>query len=142
MDAGAMTGVQRQPELPAQEVFRLLLPRDSSCGATARRHLETNLAQRLDATLEDAKTIASELVNNAYLHGEGRIELRVWAVQDRLRIEVIDQGHVDNLVPNYADRPGGRGLIIVDRLSDRWGMREGTTHVWAEVILPEYRRPV
>jgi anti-sigma regulatory factor (Ser/Thr protein kinase) len=137
-----MTGVQRQPELAAREVFRSFLPRDSSCGATARRHLEAHLAQRLDATLEDAKSIASELVNNAYLHGEGRIELRVWAVQDRLRIEVIDQGHVDNLVPNHLDGPGGRGLIIVDRLSDRWGTREGRTHVWAEVTLPEPRRPV
>jgi hypothetical protein len=33
-------------------------------------------------------------------------------------------------------RPGGRGLFLVDTLSDRWGMtREGTseTRVWFEM---------
>ena len=28
---------------------------------------------------------------------------------------------------------GGRGLMIVESLSSRWGVYEGTTHVWFEL---------
>jgi hypothetical protein len=38
--------------------------------------------------------------------------------------------------PMDSTRPGGRGLFLVDTLSDRWGMmREGTheTQVWFEM---------
>ena len=137
-----MNGAQHQPQLAAREVFRSFLPRDSSCGSKARRQLEAHFAQRLDGTLEDAKMVVSELVNNAYLHGEGQIELRVGAVQDRLRIEVIDQGHVAKLVVTHLDRPGGMGLVLVDQLSERWGTGEGNTRVWAELRVPEACLPL
>ena len=31
------------------------------------------------------------------------------------------------------DDVGGRGLGIVERMTRRWGIREGTTHVWFEL---------
>jgi anti-sigma regulatory factor (Ser/Thr protein kinase) len=137
-----MTGIAQAPQFVARELFRSFLPRDSSCGSTARRDLEAHLDQRLDGSLEDAKMIVSELVNNAFLHGEGQIELRVGAVRDRLRIEVIDQGHVASLVAEQRDCPGGLGLVIVDRLSAGWGMGDGNTHVWAELMIPASCRPL
>jgi hypothetical protein len=31
---------------------------------------------------------------------------------------------------------GGRGLEIVAALADRWGIHEGSSHVWFEMRLP------
>jgi hypothetical protein len=48
---------------------------------------------------------------------------------------VVDQGHGAGLVAAAApddDRPGGRGLRIVDQLA-RWGVHDGSTHVWFEL---------
>lgn len=81
------------------------------------------------------KLICSELVNNAVVHGRGEIELRGDLNDDRVLIEVIDQGegfeHVVREVP--FEQLSGRGLLIVDAEASRWGVHEGTTHVWAEV---------
>ena len=121
---------------PAQQVFRQSLPRDPSCGRIARRLLEAHLGERFDGELDDAKTVASELVNNAYIHGEGPIELRVCAQDARLRIEVIDSGNNSALVAMHLESCGTHGLGIVYRLAQRSGTREGTTHVWAELPIP------
>ena len=57
---------------------------------------------------------------------------------DDVRVVVIDGGSatVPMIQPLDTTRPGGRGLFLVDTLSDRWGMtREGTreTRVWFEM---------
>ena len=116
---------QHEPPRMPGELFRKSLPRDASCGFVARRLVETHLNQRLDGQLDDAKTVASELVNNAYLHGEGQIELRVCASGVCLRIEVIDQGAHSDRVAVRSERSGSRGLAIVDQLAQRWGDARG-----------------
>jgi anti-sigma regulatory factor (Ser/Thr protein kinase) len=115
------------------------LPRSTDAAARARRLLAEAFAGVLEADeLDNAKLIATELVNNAVLHGQGSISLQADLNADRLQIEVIDQGggfeHVAREVP--FDELSGRGLSIVDALSSRWGVHEGTTHVWAEVERP------
>lgn len=65
------------------------------------------------------------------------MELRLAFPDDRLRIEVIDEGR-DQVVAvrqQPADETGGWGLQIVDRLAAQWGVFEGTTHVWADLAL-------
>lgn len=88
--------------------------------------------------LGDAKLVATELANNAVIHGEGRITLRAQVAGDAIRVEVIDEGSGNAPAIRHevrADGPGGRGLRIVDALAVRWGVFEGTTHVWADVAL-------
>ena len=102
----------------------------------ARRYLERWYGDALDPEeLDDAKLLASELVSNAVLHGVGRIELRAEVDDDRILLEVLDEGsgfeHVAREVP--FNELGGRGLSIVETASSRWGIHEGTTHVWAEI---------
>jgi anti-sigma regulatory factor (Ser/Thr protein kinase) len=123
------------------ELFRTSLPRDPSCGSVTRRLLEANLVRHLDRALDDAKTVASELVDNAYVHGEGRIELRVCAKGKHVRIEVIDQGQNSHLVAVQSEGSDSRGLAVVEQLASRWGAREGTTHVWAELRIPPATDP-
>lgn len=119
------------------ELINARLPRGPRCASAARRLLSEHLGPQVDASaLADTKLVVSELVNNAYLHGQGQIQLRVFELQDRLRVEVIDGGHGQTIEINRqpTDR-GGRGLKIVEALSLAWGAFEGTTHVWAEIAL-------
>jgi anti-sigma regulatory factor (Ser/Thr protein kinase) len=117
--------------------FAVQLPREPRCGAIARRMLEERLCALLDEdALCDAKMVVSELVNNAYLHGVGAIELRARMVDHRLRIDVIDEGH-DAVVEVHNADYGSRGLQIVDSLVTAWGALEGATHVWAELPIGE-----
>lgn len=118
---------------------RLKLPRDATAPGTARRFLSELLRpRRISARArENALLVSSELVSNAYRHGEGAIELRVSLHGDRLRVEVIDEGQdqAPSVREQTSDGPGGWGLQIVDQVALQWGVFEGTTHVWADLAL-------
>ena len=114
----------------------LVLPREWTAASQARRWLETRYATALETgELDTAKLLTTELVNNAVLHGHGTITLRAAFDENRLLIEVIDQGSGFERVLKKHDFEsfGGRGLEIVDAASSRWGVHEGTTHVWFEL---------
>jgi len=117
------------------EMISSALPRDPTCGSVARRLVQEHLGGQLEPiVLGDAQTIISELVNNAYVHGTGEIELRFQLLEDRLRVEVVDDGQGAAIhVREQGSRGGGHGLNIVQTLSSQWGAFEGTTHVWAEL---------
>ncbi len=89
------------------------------------------------ATSEDTLLLVSELLTNASLHAHGCRELVLTADEAALRIEVHD-GMTTLTVRKRAPQPGvpgGRGLFIVERLSDRWGTHvyETGKAVWAEI---------
>lgn len=111
------------------------LPRTPGCGARARRWLEQQLGERLDdRSLQDVKLVVTELVDNAFLHGEGAIRVQLQLRGDHLRVEVIDEGEgVALQIDERGEEVGGWGLKLVDRLAAQWGAFEGTTHVWAEI---------
>lgn len=83
---------------------------------------------------------ASETVTNAIEHGAPPIELHIDVLDDRVRVEVSD---ASPLRPRISDPDPssirGRGLLIVDRCSDRWGVDETPEgkSVWFEVALGE-----
>jgi anti-sigma regulatory factor (Ser/Thr protein kinase) len=81
------------------------------------------------------RLVVSELVTNAVRHGEGAIELRLWRDGTTVRGEVVDEGggFEHEVRAEGWDDVGGRGLGIVERMTRRWGIREGTTHVWFEL---------
>lgn len=118
---------------------RLELSRNPGAAVEARRFVARLLRQREfpEQSVENALLVSSELVSNAYRHGDGDIELRVDVLADRLRIEVIDEGRdqAPAVREEGADETGGWGLQIVDRLALQWGVFEGTTHVWADLAL-------
>ena len=90
-----------------------------------------------DDVLPDVKLLVCELVTNSVKYGgDGALCLQIEADGPRrLRAEVIDQGV--GFVPVARDRPatevGGWGLHLVQTLSNRWGVHEGSTHVWFEI---------
>ncbi|MGW0787590.1 ATP-binding protein [Streptomyces sp. NPDC002911] len=94
----------------------------------------------------DAVTlVVAELAANAALHGRvaGRdfaLLLAYDAHRGVIRIEVSDTHPAQpaHVVPDL-DEDHGRGLVLVDALTARWGVRDrvgpGKT-VWAEYVLP------
>ncbi|MFJ3861733.1 ATP-binding protein [Streptomyces sp. NPDC090085] len=88
-------------------------------------------------TSEDTLLLVSELLTNASLHSNGCRELVLTADGATLRIEVHD-GTTALPVRHPAPqpgKPGGRGLYVVECLSDRWGTHtygDGKA-VWAEI---------
>jgi anti-sigma regulatory factor (Ser/Thr protein kinase) len=107
----------------------------------------------LDALIEDAVVIASELATNAIRHGtpaamgdatddsqSGRVELS-WCLQaSRLICVVTDQtGTPPALAAGGPDAESGHGLQIVGALAAAWGwtiLGTGEKAVWAALELP------
>ena len=69
------------------------------------------------------------------MHGQGAIGLRLRLDAGDVWVEVIDAGGGFEYELREAGphAMSGRGLVIVDRLSNQWGVHEGTTHVWFEM---------
>jgi anti-sigma regulatory factor (Ser/Thr protein kinase) len=108
------------------------------------RHAPTDARLALDrlegelqpALLDDLRLVVSELVTNAVVHGPRRepIELKlVVEGPDRIFGEVTDQGEGVIEIRESADEGGGWGLRLLDSVSERWGVHEGSTHVWFEL---------
>ena len=128
------------------EIVDLDLPAGPSAPGRARfeiRHAtEAVLAENDSAT---ATLLTSELVTNAVIHpqqpDDTSIALRIIRAPDRLRIEVTDSGSGFDPATPPQEKPesGGRGLLLVARLSDRWGTTRQTTKqrqefcVWFEL---------
>lgn len=92
--------------------------------------------------VEDVLLLVSELVTNACLHAGGPEELVLSRSANRLRVEVADADprRPRRKVRNLA-RPGGHGLIIMERLAHSWGAEPRGTGkvVWLEVRLSPAR---
>ena len=107
----------------------------------ARRVVAEAVGDALPAAgLEDALIATSEVVTNAVEHGCPPIELRVDRADDHVRVEVRDTSPLPPRrredAPDASD-VRGRGLVIVERLADRWGIDERIDGkaVWFELDL-------
>lgn len=105
---------------------------------TARHRLD-ELAERLDEhQLNELRLLVSEVVSNSVRHGDGvgPIELRITIEGSSVRVEVEDPGPGFRPAPETGsvDRTRGWGLLLVERMADRWGVvASGTTLVWFEL---------
>ncbi|MEU9412127.1 ATP-binding protein [Streptomyces sp. NPDC048281] len=91
------------------------------------------------ARADDMSLCVSELATNALLHGvpPGRgFLLRLRYDGDVVRVEVHDSGPGVPVAAEQADDAdeGGRGLVLVAALADKWGVVERALGkvVWAE----------
>ena len=101
----------------------------------ARRFVRETLSDRSPQLVDAAELMTSELVTNCVRHAHTAFELVVHD-QGEVRVEVSDSGAgcPRPLSPGEHD-PTGRGLRIVEALSDAWGViprNEGKT-VWFEI---------
>ena len=123
----------------------LEVPRAEQGPALARRVVDARYVEELSpGQLGDLLVIVSELTTNAMLHGAGRIRLRVALEDGRLYGEVVDEGSgfPTDVRERGVDELGGKGLLLVSALADRWGIHEGSSHVWFEIGPDDEREPV
>ncbi|KUL45964.1 hypothetical protein ADL28_36260 [Streptomyces violaceusniger] len=105
------------------------MPALSTSVAEARRHVVRRLRSwGIDQdTRDSAELIVSELFTNAVRHTSSEeVRCSLQLIGTRLRLEVADQGCA-RTVPEArsvtADQEGGRGLMLVEALSEAWGVR-------------------
>lgn len=114
------------------------LPADPAVVAEARRTSTRQLARwGLDDLVFTTELIVSELVTNAIRHAGGPVRLRL--IHERALVcEVFDGGATaPHLRHPRAMDEGGRGLLLVSQLTQRWGTRfvpDGKI-IWAEQSL-------
>jgi serine phosphatase RsbU (regulator of sigma subunit)/PAS domain-containing protein/anti-sigma regulatory factor (Ser/Thr protein kinase) len=105
-------------------VDRMVLPDDETAAAIARRFLADALdARSLAHVGEAAILLASELVTNAVLHGSAPLVVDVCAIDEGVRVTVIDAHPSLPILRSVGkDDEHGRGLYLVEALSSRWGI--------------------
>jgi PAS domain S-box-containing protein len=87
--------------------------------------------------------VVSELVTNAIRYGRPPIQLRL--INDRALICEVSDGNsaAPHLRRARVFDEGGRGLLLIAQLTERWGTRQTTTGktIWCEQLLPTTAAP-
>jgi anti-sigma regulatory factor (Ser/Thr protein kinase) len=129
---------------PGVEAFSVEaeVPGGPHAAARARRLVETQLAGRIPGErLADVCLLVTELVANVVRHGGGgpgaSLRLLLQGRRPGLHVEVVNADRASGAVRQR--RPdlgggGGLGLHLVERLANRWGVRDGRpAAVWFEM---------
>ncbi|EST27631.1 hypothetical protein M878_24605 [Streptomyces roseochromogenus subsp. oscitans DS 12.976] len=93
-----------------------------------------------DEAANTAELLISEIATNALKHGRS-CSIRVKVERpctDRVRVSVVDRSRcLAELRQAAVEDVSGRGLLIVDALSDRWGsdLLPWGKRMWAEIVV-------
>nr|WP_315903764.1 ATP-binding protein [Streptomyces rhizosphaerihabitans] len=129
----------RTRSLDSSQVATWDLPSDPAAVAGARSEVAQRLSDwGLDEVTFTAELIVSELVTNAIRYGGPPVQLRLIRGA-ALICEVSDSS---STAPHMRRArmfdEGGRGLMMVAQLAERWGTRHlpGGKTIWAEMSTP------
>ncbi|MGA5527148.1 ATP-binding protein [Streptomyces pseudogriseolus] len=139
--------MSRKITAPSTPLHQFTVPLSATRrGARLARLLAVEQLRAWELPPDPARLIVAELAANAAVHGRvpGRsFRLALSLVEPAtLRIEVTDTrgDHLPMQARSAGDEPAesGYGLLLVEELADRWGVREGPAPwktVWAELDL-------
>ncbi|MFI1993446.1 ATP-binding protein [Actinoplanes sp. NPDC020271] len=87
---------------------------------------------------DDVDLVATELISNAVRHGGGLCEAQLINTGEHLRVVAADDDPRSPAVrPRHEDRPNGRGMHLIQALTDAWGVyrhhAEPGKRVWADL---------
>jgi anti-sigma regulatory factor (Ser/Thr protein kinase) len=125
--------------------FSFQFPPAEDAPAQARAALEVFDQILAPEVLEDLQLVVSELVTNSVKFGPKRsITLALTIGGDGIvHGQVIDEGDGEKAKVEMSVEPtleGGWGLHLVDQVADRWGVHEGSTHVWFDIGPQRHRK--
>lgn len=115
------------PRLTELQQRRIRLAADPRSVTEARRQIRAAIAVwDVPVDPETASLLVSELVTNAITHdgvGPGGVMMSVRVARGRLRVDVYDTSGVlpEPERDTPVDAETGRGLLLVETLSDQWG---------------------
>jgi anti-sigma regulatory factor (Ser/Thr protein kinase) len=123
------------------------MPSAVPCARAHARQVAREWGSELAELADSAELIVSELVTNAVVASRAMPEVppvRLWLASDRVRMLILvgDQSPQPVLrIASRADTEGGRGLLLVEAISDRWGWHPVgapglVKMVWAELVGP------
>ncbi|MDT7801727.1 MAG: hypothetical protein QOI78_5160 [Actinomycetota bacterium] len=120
----------------------VLLPGDVTAPALARHEVRKAMLGfgLCDAQLDDVLLAASELVTNAFEHGERPERMELEYTDGRLTLRVYDVGRrLPELRAPSPAKARSRGLVLVQALSEDWGFErcDGGKYVWAVFRIPD-----
>lgn len=112
------------------------LPEGLEAAGEARRAVDRLTHHLPPQVLEDVRFLVNELVTNGVKYGRGSIRLVASISHASVHVEVLDDGggfEPEVQVPS-TEQTSGRGLFLVEKMADRWGVTEGSgTRVWFEI---------
>jgi serine phosphatase RsbU (regulator of sigma subunit)/anti-sigma regulatory factor (Ser/Thr protein kinase) len=133
-------GLARTGASGRRGVLHLLLRGGPSAPGAARRALDAlELPLLAPADAHRASLLVSEIVSNSVRHADGdasgAIDFDADLTPGLLAVEVREEGAGFRLDPRRPppDEASRRGLVLIDRLADRWGMRDEGRAVWFEL---------
>ncbi|WP_405860149.1 SpoIIE family protein phosphatase [Streptomyces sp. NBC_00090] len=146
-DDVAILLLRRQAAYPPQRAgrFRQHVAQSDPEALSSARHMIRAAVRAWGAgeRADEIELVADELMTNALMHTDGGaiVTLRILVGPERrLRVEVEDRS---SALPRRREAGeagvSGRGLLLVDRLSDVWGVesRGGGKCVWCEFTVEE-----
>ncbi|MEV0254771.1 ATP-binding protein [Streptomyces sp. NPDC050732] len=100
-------------------------------GAAKLRH------HGLEALIDDMMVLASELLTNGLLYGNGVLGFRLLITADAIGIVVFD-GSINTPQVRGASvtEENGRGMFIVDTLATDWGVSPDGMATWCTLAIP------
>lgn len=94
-----------------------------------------------EGDLAAASLVLTELVTNAIRHGcdgsDDEIEVDLSRSQGTVRMEVTQTGPLydpDEVRSRLPGETRGWGVLLMDRMSSRWGVQPDSRLVWAELV--------
>jgi DNA-binding NarL/FixJ family response regulator len=125
----------------ASDVVEATLAASSTTPVEARRLVGTAVrAWACDDVLDSVMLCTSEIVTNAAHHAGGEVRVTAELLPASIRVSTTDtEPALPIAQPALATDAAGRGLRVVDRLADRWGIvpQPDGKLVWFEVARPD-----
>ena len=120
-------------------VLAFIVPSNTRAPGHVRSLVHDELRSAMEERLrEDLELLLSELVTNAVRYGSsggGDIAVRLELTEQVVAVSITDSGSGfdrDTVLPTPRTDAGGFGLLLLDRLSTRWGVErdERGFRVW------------
>ncbi|MEU7476185.1 ATP-binding protein [Lentzea sp. NPDC042327] len=129
------SGLAHDQAARADDVSHLPLGRQRPSLATVRRWVRLELMGEDQNCVGDVLLVVNELVSNAYRYTSEPSFLRVVLSPGKIRVEITHDAQARPPLRKVSRPQRGYGLVLVARLSDRWGVdrAHGGTVVWADL---------